>query len=445
MEQTTADAIFAGGAAALVQALQARQLSAVAATRHYLQRIAAANPRLNAYNQLDTDAALAAAAAADARLAAGRGRALEGLPLAVKANIACAGLPAHAGIAALAGAPAAEDAEVVARLRAAGAVILGITNMHEAAFGATTANPHFGPSHNPWRHGFTPGGSSGGSGVAVAAGLCAAALGTDTFGSVRIPASWCGIAALKPSNGLVPDAGVVPLVGEYDCVGPMAVRVADCELLLRAMATPAPGPDLGRVAVAEFAAGPELHPAVASALRTAAGLLRGLGLEVEAHRLQVDFPALRRAIFLSGAESVARVHAAALARDPQGFSEELRARAALGADASPSDREAARQQRLQAGRELHAVLAVADVVLMPATPQPAFAFAERPPQSLADFTMLASVARLPALALPAGWTSDGLPVGVQLVGRAGSDLALLGLGARLEAALNAHRWPPAAD
>ncbi len=445
MAEEPQNRIFQSGAGALLQAMRAGAIGAMAVTQHYLQRIARLDGRLNAYNQLATEQALQAAAQSAERYRTDTARPLEGLPLAIKANIACAGLPAHAGIAALDEAPAGADAEVVRRLRAAGAVVLGITNMHEGAFGATTDNPHFGRSHNPWRHGFTPGGSSGGSGVAVAASLCAAALGTDTYGSVRIPASWCGITALKPTHGLVSNDGVVPLVERFDCVGPMTATVADCGLLLQVMADPPPSRQLRRIAVPELRHGPDLHPAVAAAWRLAQSILKGLGAEIRTPMLEIDYAGLRRADFLIGAQSARRIHAAMLGRNPQGFSADFHARLGYGKDADAVFRDACTQRIADSAAELHAMLQVVDAILLPTTPQPAFDFAAEIPQSLADFTALASIAGLPALSLPAGWTSDGLPVAVQLIGRPHEDMALVTLAGELEQALNARRWPADAD
>ncbi len=429
------------GAQSLLLAFGAGRASVVAATRHYLDRIARYNGALNAYTHVDAEGALAAAGKSAARYQAGKARPLEGLPVAVKANLAVRGLPAHAGIAAFEGQIANADADAVAALRKAGAVILGLTNMHEAALGATTDNPHFGRTMNPHRNGYTPGGSSGGSGAAVAAGLAAAALGTDTLGSIRIPAAWCGVTGLKPSNGLVPMGGLVPLVARLDCVGPMARSAGDCALLLQAMARPAPARALTRVARLEFRSGPELASGVAAALRLSSSLLEGLGHEVRERQVRIDHARVRIASFVEGAHSAAGQFAGALAARPQGFSPAFHDAVRFARGSSPSaDAEGARAME-GAANELQAVLQMADVLLLPTTPQTAFPFDSDPPQSLADFTAPANLAGLPALSLPAGWTEDGLPVGIQLIGRAGEDLSLLALGAQLEAALNAWRPP----
>ena len=209
---------------------------AVAVTEAYLERIARINPRILAFTALDIDNARAAAAESAVRIARGEPRPLEGVPFGIKANIDIEGLATTAGVAARRDDVATSDAAVVTRLRDAGAVILGHLNMHEAALGATTDNPAYGRTENPHRIGRTPGGSSGGSGAAVAAGLCAAALGTDTMGSVRIPAAYNGVYGLKPTHGLVPDDGLVFLARRLDSIGPLARSVADLAAVMAVLA-----------------------------------------------------------------------------------------------------------------------------------------------------------------------------------------------------------------
>lgn len=430
------------GAVSLLRSFAAGRTSVVAATRHYLDRIDRFNPGLNAYTHVDSDGALAAAAESAARYEAGKPRPLEGLPVGVKANLAVRGLPLHAGIAAFARRTAQADADTVAALRDAGAIILGLLNMHEAALGATTDNPHFGRTMNLHRAGYTPGGSSGGSGAAVAAGLAAAALGTDTLGSIRIPAAWCGVTGLKPSNGLVPSGGLVPLVPRLDCIGPLARSAEDCALILETIASPAPARPLTRIARLEFRSGPELDHGVAAALRLSASLLEGLGLEVRERQVRIDHARVRLASFLEAARGADELFADALAAHPEGFSPAFHAAIGFARTVDPAATAEGARAMEAAANELQAVLQVADALLLPTTPQAAFPFGSDPPQSLADFTAPANLAGLPALSLPAGWTADGLPVAVQLIGRAGEDLSLLALGARLEAALNAVRPPP---
>ncbi len=433
--------IHALGVVSLLEAFRAGRVSVVAATDHYLERIGRHDPVLKAFTHVDAGGARAAAAASAARFDAGTPRALEGVPIALKANIDVAGWPVHGGMGAFAGRIPDADAEVVTRLKAAGAVILGLTNLHEGALGATTDNAAFGRTQNPHRPGFTAGGSSGGSAAAVAAGLCAAALGTDTLGSIRIPASYCGITGLKPGFGRVPTAGLMHLAERLDCIGPMARSVGDCAALFEVLANPGPeAPPVQRVATLSGGPDPELHPAVAAALRLAAALLEGSGLRVEAQQARFDHGRIRLAGFVEAALEADRRFGADVARNPQGFSETFRSHLAFARGIDAATVAQGRRATDQAAAELQAVLQLADAVLLPTTPQPAFAHDGPVPVTVADYTALANFAGLPALSIPAGWTKDGLPVAVQLVGRAGADTALLALGATLEAALNA--WAP---
>jgi aspartyl-tRNA(Asn)/glutamyl-tRNA(Gln) amidotransferase subunit A len=213
------------------------EITSVDLTEAYRARIVAIDPSLNCYVATRVDEARAEARDADARRARGDSRgALDGIPIALKDNIDVAGVPTTNGMGPQGNTTATRDAEVTRRLREAGAVILGKLNMHEGALGGTTDTVHHGRTQNPWRVGFTPGGSSGGTGDAVAARLCAAGIGTDTLGSVRLPAAHCGVAGLKPTHRVVSARGIVPLSRRLDTVGPIARCVADLGLMFDAMA-----------------------------------------------------------------------------------------------------------------------------------------------------------------------------------------------------------------
>jgi aspartyl-tRNA(Asn)/glutamyl-tRNA(Gln) amidotransferase subunit A len=214
-----------------------RKLSPVELTRIMLSRIVQLDPKLNAYITVTAELALAQAKKAGAELFASRGRhrdrgLLHGIPISLKDNVSTKDVRTTAGSKILGKLVSQHDAVVVTKLKEAGAVTLGKTNMHEFAYGVTSNNPHFGPVHNPWDLSRIPGGSSGGSAAAVAAGLCYGSIGTDTGGSIRIPASLCGVVGIKPTLGRVSVAGIIPLSPRLDCAGPLARTVHDTALLL---------------------------------------------------------------------------------------------------------------------------------------------------------------------------------------------------------------------
>ena len=314
-----------------------------------------------------------------------------GRRLAVKDNIDVAGMPCAGGMEPLRGRIAERDAPCVARLKAAGYAVVGKTLMDEAAFGATGDNPWFGRCHNPARNGYTPGGSSAGSAAAVAAGLCDAALGTDTLGSVRIPASYCGVVGYLPGRGLIDSAGVMPLMPEFDRVGVLARSVADAARIASIMADRLIEPKAG----------------------ASVGRLEG-----------IDWAALRRAALLLVEVEAARIHAP----DNPKLSAQLRAALEFGRTASPERIARARERIGEAQRRLDELLERYDVLVLPTTPQAAFPFDGPVPQTQADFTVPASVSGLAAISVPAG-KRDGLPLGTQVIGR--DDALVLGAAAAL--------------
>jgi aspartyl-tRNA(Asn)/glutamyl-tRNA(Gln) amidotransferase subunit A len=430
------------------------RVSAFELTRAYLGRIDRLEGTLNSFVTVMADQALAAASAADARAARGERRGpLDGIPLALKDNIDVAGVPTTNGLAARRHAVAPHDAHVVARLRAAGAVIVGKLNMHEIALGGTTDNPHLGRSANPHRPDCTPGGSSGGSGAAVAARLCAAALGTDTLGSVRLPAAYCGVSGLKPTPGLVSTRGVCPLSFRLDHVGPLARSVRDLGLLLEAVAgydpdcaesEPARGaptsavpdePDvrglvLGRLRNVDTV---PMEPDIRDAWDRALALLETLGCQVRDVELPgYDFGHARRAGLLVVECEAALAHAEDLARDPARFSPGVRAMLEYGRDAKAA--RLVKAERLIALARLAARTALAhvDALVLPTASQVAFPFSEPAPDHQADLTALANLAGLPAVSVPMGFSGAGLPMGLQIVGRPFTEGTVLALARAYE-------------
>ena len=444
---TFANPLIAAGVSGLAALYTDRVVTPVEACDAYLSRIAGLDGALGAFNHVDAEGARAAAHASAERWRRGEARSLlDGAPLAVKANVAVEGWPWHAGVGAYRQRRAEADAPLVARLRAAGAVLLGLTNMHEGAYGAVTDNPHFGRTHNPWSFELTAGGSSGGSAAATAAGLCAAAVGTDTLGSVRIPSAFCGLWGHKPTTGLAPSDGITPMGWALDTAGVHARSAEDAGRIFGALCTEDGelAADLGAPASPEalrdaFAGAPlgllevegvELSPSALEGIERAAARARAAGLEVERARLPgLDLAAVRRtAMFVCAVESAVE-HAEALDRDPDGFSDGYRER--LGTARRRSAEELARAYRdLQAaGRAIRDGLSGYGAVLLPTTPVAPFPFGRPQPQSTGELTTLASVAGLPATAFPVGLDDEGLPRSVQAVGW--DDETTLGLAALL--------------
>lgn len=423
--------IIKAGVVGLQAMFAARAVTPVEATEVYLSRIARLNPALGAVTDVDDAGAKAGAEASAGRWARDAAlSAIDGVPVLVKANIAVAGRPWTAGIGAYRDRIAPVDAEVVARLRQAGAVILGSVNMHEGALGATTDNPWFGRTQNPHREGFTPGGSSGGSGAAVAAGLCAAALGTDTMGSVRIPSAYCGVFGHKPRYGAVPDAGVTALSWTLDHIGPHARSAADCAAILRVIADlPHEALNNGVVGVLDFKGQVDVEPQVAAAFAGTVARTKALGFMVETVRLpNYDFGRMRRlGLLVSEAEGYV-VHQAMLAERPEGFSEGFRSLLEWGAGQPAHRLASAYREIAHTGAAVRAAFAPYAAVLMPTAPQIAFPFGDAPANQ-ADFTAIGNFTGLPATAFPVGVTAEGMPLSCQVV--ALSEATALRLAGRL--------------
>jgi Asp-tRNA(Asn)/Glu-tRNA(Gln) amidotransferase A subunit family amidase len=436
----------------LAGALAAGQHSSVALVGDCLDAIAAST--LGAYTHVDRQQSLQLALESDQRRGNGQLRGpLDGLPVAIKGNIAVRDWPHAAGLRFRRDDLAADDAFVVARLRAAGAIPVGLTNMDEGALGAEGLNPWYGVIHNPNRHGYSAGGSSGGSGAAVAANLCALALGTDTIGSVRIPAAFCGCYALKPSYGLVSVSDVVPVHLRFDHVGPMARSARDLGWLLRvlaaqdpackvSLATPLRAASRGlagaRIGYAIGLEGFQVEPAVLASFALAVDAARRLGAElVPIDLTRWDVPRLRRAILALCEVQMWRVHGERITERPDDYSDGLRAFIRYGGKLNT-------EEILQAETRIasfHAgwsdSMRSLDAVLVPTTAVRAFPHGERRPQNTADLTAIASATGLPALAMPVWLRGEILPASVQLIGAHGSDLQLVAFAEQLQAELAA--------
>ena len=448
---------------ALSALLASGELTSTALTQMALARAVDVGRGLNCVIALLETSALAAAAAADRRAAAGERRGpLDGVPIGLKDNFDVAGVPTTAGFGG-SPAPAAEDAEAVRRLRAAGAIIIAKLNMQEGALGSSGENAHHGRVINPQRAGYSPGGSSSGSGAAVAAGICAAALGTDTGGSVRIPAAWCGLVGLKASYGLISTRGVVPLSYSLDHVGPLTRSVGDAAVMLATLqgVDPRCTESRRRKGLAGFAGdGKRLdglrigvlrgfeqeaaEPAVAAAFQATLDTLRQLGAELhDAEMPGYDLVAGRRAGFLRVEVEAAHVHRAAFEAAPERFSPEMRGFIEYGLSASAQQLMRADRRIAAAGFALSRCLEQADLLVSPTTPQTANAYGEPAPENAGTYTMPANFARCPAITLPMGRDDKGLPIGLQVLAPVDAEAALMSAAATIEAALGQDMRPPA--
>jgi aspartyl-tRNA(Asn)/glutamyl-tRNA(Gln) amidotransferase subunit A len=461
--------------AELGEAIRARRISSVEAVSDCLGRIEHWDGRLRAFITLDAEGALAAAKSLDEEIARGRVRGpLHGVPLAYKDLCHVGGLPTSCGTRTAAYFTAEHDATAVSRLRAAGAVTLGKLNMTELAMGPFGDNAHHGHAQNPWRLGRAPGGSSSGSGVAVAAGLALGALGTDTGGSIRLPSACCGITGLKPTYGRVSRAGVMPLSWSNDHVGPMARTVRDAALLLHAIAgrdrldatssrhsvpNYAVGLDRGiaglRVAVPENFFFQGVDPEMADGVRGAIRVLETLGARIA--EVRVPDPEIMNDVanIISRCESAA-VHARLVRERPEEVQPVVRARLELGFRIAAYDYIQALRLRARLTRVfVRDVFAEADLLAAPVIPEPAPLLErviEGAPEVVAQrqgrFSRLTRPFNglgLPALALPCGWSADGLPLAFQVVGRPFDEATVLRAGHAYEQAAGWHRRRPALD
>ncbi len=446
--------------------LDSGEIDSVALTRLFLDRVRGTGHALNCFITLCAETALEEARAAAERAAKKqrRGR-LDGIPVALKDNIDVAGVPTSNGFGGTPWRIPAEDSAIVRRLREAGAVILGKLNMHEGALGATNDNAHHGRTINPYRPGHSPGGSSGGSGAAVAAGLCCAALGTDTGGSVRIPAAYCGVVGLKPSYGLVSTRGVVPLSYRLDHAGLLTRTVADAALMLSVLGGfdpectesrrgPVPRDDTIRalrldgirLGVIDTFAREPIEPAVNRAFKAALEQFSDLGAITRNVVLPgYDAVKARRAGFARVEADAAFVHGALYRAEPERFSPELRSYLDYGAKMSAGQLLSADRRIDVAAFELARCFEDVDAIVSPTTPQAAPAFGAPAPDNAGTFCVLANFAGCPAISVPMGRDERGLPLGLQIIGASHQDARVLEIAASYEAAAGVARRPPDLD
>lgn len=440
-------------------------VSPVELTTACLARIEKLNPRLNAFITITSESALAQARQAEAEIRRGDWRgALHGIPLALKDLIDTAGVRTTAASSVFKDRVPTEDAEVVRRLKAAGAVLLGKQNLHEFAYGGSSMISAFGEVRNAWNPEHIPGGSSGGSATAVAAGLGYGSIGTDTAGSVREPAALCGVVGLKPTYGRVSARGVIPLSPSLDHVGPIGRTVADVAAIFAAIAGYDPADKTSvNAPVEDYVEGlgknlqplriglpkkfffEDLDAEVASAINHAIAGLAAMGAEIR--ELELSVPTDRT---LQSAESYA-VHAESIARGPELYQPETLRRIRTGQNVSPDVLLRCRRELEQARRDIATVFADVDVLVTPATPiaAPAIAELKQNPDLLRPRELLLlrntrpiNVWGLPAISLPCGFTEAGLPIGLQIIGPHWGEARVLQVANAYEQATAWHKRQP---
>lgn len=435
-----------------------------------LARIEALDPALNAMITTTAEAAREAADACDRAAAEGRWLGLlHGLPVALKDNIETAGVRTTSGAAYLADHIPNRDAPAAARLKAQGAILIGKANLQELAWGVVSTNPVAGQCRNPWNPARIPGGSSGGSGAAVAADMAEAALGTDTGGSVRIPAALTGIAGLRPTHGRISIRGITPVSVAHDTVGPMARRVADVARIFAALAAYDPLdplsrdlpldnflPSLGdgiagvRVGLARNFFFEDVDDGVEAAVREGARTLESLGARLVDVTLAGAETAQRWTTIMAYADACA-YHRERLDAGPGAISRPVYERMMLGRDFGAVDYAEAMRGREAWRRTLAKAFETVDVLLAPTTPRPAPPIADerslhRATQEATRFTYGGALASIPGLSVPCGFAADGLPVGMMLEAAWGAEPLLLRMGHAYQTATDWHlRRAPCLD
>jgi aspartyl-tRNA(Asn)/glutamyl-tRNA(Gln) amidotransferase subunit A len=444
-----------------------KRVSPVELTQACLARIERLSPVLNAFITVTADSALAEARQAEADIQRGRWRGpLHGIPIGLKDLFDTAGVRTTAASALYKDRVPTEDAEVVRRLKAAGAVFLGKQNMHEFAYGSTSVFSYFGAVHNPWNLDYMAGGSSGGSAAAVSAELCYGALGSDTGGSIRGPAACCSIVGLKPTYGLVSTRGVVPLSWSRDHVGPMTRTAADAAILLQAIAGyDAEEPTSQRMDVPNYSAAvggktsslrlgvprefffAGLHPEIEAATKTALDVLGKLTVGLQ----EIKIPVITNRS-VTDAEAHA-FHAEMLAKTPELYQPYTRGRLGTGAAVTTRAYIEGRRELARARQEIRKTFASVDALVTPTTPIPPRTIVEASADDplaidrrldLRNCTPF-NTNGLPTISVPCGFTSSGLPIGLQISGPPGGEAVVLQLAHAYEQATESHkRRPPVA-
>jgi aspartyl-tRNA(Asn)/glutamyl-tRNA(Gln) amidotransferase subunit A len=447
--------------------VRSKKVSPVELTRECLSRIERLNPKVNAFITVTADAALAQARKAEDEIQRGRWSGpLHGIPIALKDLIDTAGVRTTAASGLFKDRVPTQDAEVVRRLKVAGAVLLGKLNMHEFAYGGSTVISYFGPVRNPWSLDYIAGGSSAGSAAATAAELCYGTIGSDTGGSIRQPAAYCGIVGLKPTYGRVSTRGVIPLAWSLDHLGPMTRTVTDAALMLQVIAGyDSEDPSSKDVAVEDYLGAiagktsslrigiprthfyERLHPEIQAAMNTALSVLG----KFTASQHDIEIPAnIEMQLLITKVEAYA-YHREYVTKTPELYHVDTLKRIRAGAEISAAEYVSSRRQLDQLRRSLPKVFDAVDLLVTPTTPVPPFTISElladpdnlRPKElQTAPNTRPFSVLGLPTISVPCGFTNAGLPIGMQITGPPEGEAMVLRLAYAYEQATDWHNHRP---
>jgi aspartyl-tRNA(Asn)/glutamyl-tRNA(Gln) amidotransferase subunit A len=451
----------------LAPLIRSKKLSPVELTRFLLDRISRLQPGINAYITVTADIAMAQARQAEKEIAKGRYRGvLHGIPISIKDLFYTRGIRTTAGSKVLKKFVPKENAAVVNRLLESGCILLGKTNLHEFAFGATNVNPHYGPVRNPWDTSRISGGSSGGSAASVISAQAIASFGTDTGGSIRIPSAACGCVGFKPTYGRVPMAGVIPLATSLDHAGPLSRCVMDAAFLFDVVAEPrflAPNPDQAltqiRRGIKSFRIGvprqyffDRLQPAVRRAVLGAIDVFQQLGAKISELDLKGMEETARLAAEITGDEALA-YHEKWLEQRPQDYGKDVQLRLQHSRKATATVYIQAQQRRLAYSERFVKSLDSVQLLLAPTLPIVAPCIDQNEVRigrssedvrlALLRLTRPGNLSGLPAISIPCGFSSEGLPVGLQLIGRHSDEATLLRAAYAYERATPWHRqFPP---
>ena len=436
--------------------LRTKAASPIQLTQACLQRIERYNLAFNAFITVTKDQALLAAREAEAEIQRGRWRGpLHGIPIALKDNIDTAGVRTTGASQLFENRVPETDAEVARRLKNAGAILLGKLNLHEFAYGGSSNVTHFGTMHNPWAPDHVTGGSSGGAGIAVASDFCYAALGTDTAGSVRMPASHCGIVGLKPTYGLVSTRGVLTLSWSLDHVGPMCKTVEDAAIMMNIIAgfdeleptsVETPIPDYTRalktptsklrLGIARRPFFENLDPEVAKAVEAAMAVLG----KITATTIDVELPPTGNAATLWGSEAYA-YHKVWITQSPEKYQPGTRAQLQRTANANGGEYAQARRDLDLVRREIRKVFAKVDLLIAPTMKTPP-ALLSAPGGGGGNNNVAFDMYGVPSISVPCGFTSSGLPIGLQISGAHFAETNVLALAHAYEQATEWHKRDP---